>query len=158
MTSLSVSPTRASDWPERLIGVLERQKAMIDELVALAQAQAGLIAERHTDRLLELLARRQSIIDEFKAAQGEMSHLTHDLDERLAGAAAPVRERIRALLSGIGHSLRDVMRHDQEDQARLRVGRDAVLQEMTSMDAGRHARHAYAPTSVNGNRFADRRG
>jgi hypothetical protein len=157
MNALS-TPALVSDWSQQLIALLERQKAMIDRLASLAHTQAGLIAERHTDRLLELLAQRQGIIDEFTACQGEMSHLTQELDGRIADAAPPMRERIRGLLASISNALREVMNHDHEDQVRLRGGRDAVLHEMSSMDASRHARNAYASASNQTNRFADQHG
>jgi hypothetical protein len=158
MTPTSTVPATiaVADWPEALVDVLERQHVLVENLAALSQTQASLIADRHSDRLLELLSRRQSIIDEFTVCQTQMSVLSQNLDRRLAQVSGPQRQRIRALIAGISDGLRTVMQRDQEDQQALHQGRSALVAEISGLDAGRQARSAYGPVGAGASRFADR--
>jgi hypothetical protein len=148
----------ARPWPQSLIELLERQHTMVDRLVELAQAQSALIAESSTDRLLELLAKRQAVIDEFTQSQGDLSELTHGLDERLERVSADQRDHIKSVINLIGERLAQVMRRDEEDQAALRSNRQQVRNELTSMGAARQARSAYLGGPSESTRFSDRRG
>jgi hypothetical protein len=149
-------------WADELLDLLSRQQTMVDRLAELADSQAALIAASRTDELLNVLAQRQSLIDEFTASQSRLSVLTGHLDARLAQVEAPQREQIQNRLNAIGERLASVMRRDEDDQARLKAGRDVIRSEMSSMGAARQARHAYVTTpvaaSTSNNRFADRRG
>ncbi len=156
MMPLSSTSAAIADWPEALIDVLERQQTLVEQLASMSQTQAGLIAERRTDHLLELLARRQTVIDEFTVCQTQMSAMSRDLDRRLTTVPPTQRDRIRGLISGIGERLREVMQRDHQDQAALHGGREDVLSEMSSLDNGRQARAAYGPAARSVNRFADR--
>jgi hypothetical protein len=156
----STSEYPAAHWPGPLIDLLERQHALVDRLVDLARAQASLIAERKTDRLLDLLAQRQSIIDEFTASQQQMTKMTEGLEGRLKGVAHTHRERIRSLINDIGDRLGEIMQRDQQDQANLRFGRyqtRVVLQGVGAVRAA-HSAYAVAPHAVGPSRFADHRG
>ena len=145
-----------ADWPDALIDVLERQRDLVEQLSTMSQTQTGLIADRRTDHLLELLSRRQSVIDEFTVCQSQMTAMSQDLDRRLTNASPLTRERIRGLIGGISQRLREVMQRDHDDQAALHGGRDAVLNEMSGLDTARQARAAYGPSAKGVNRFADR--
>jgi len=153
--------TASSSWPADLLGLLNRQQVMVGSLSELAERQAGLIAAARTDELLEVLARRQEIINEFAASQAQLAQLTQGLHERLDQVEPGQRAEIQDRLNGIGDCLASVMRRDEDDQACLKAGREAIRTEMSSMGTARQARHAYgAPPATPGsnNRFADRRG
>lgn len=145
-------------WPQSLIDVLERQHDMVQRLAALAQGQSSLIEESSTDQLLELLAQRQSIIDEFTQSQHELTELTRDLDRRLEGVPESQCDRIRLLIDRIGDGLAQVMQRDEQDQATLRHGREQVRQELSTLGTARQARNAYTTVQSDRNRYADRRG
>ena len=146
-------------WIDSLLGLLERQRTMVLELAALADSQAELIEHNRTDGLLDVLAKRQVLIDEFNACQGPMSQLTHRFDERTAEVSVPDREKIKSLIGIIGEKLAHVMQRDERDQHSLKGSCDGVKQELSSMGAARQARSAYV-TDTRGtlNRYADRRG
>jgi len=160
MSTLNAPPRLP--WPADLLDLLLRQQVMVDRLSQLADSQAELIAAARTDELLNVLSQRQALIDEFTASQSELSELTGQLDRRLAQVEPSQREQIQTRLNLIGERLASVMRRDEDDQARLKAGRDAIRTEMTSMGTARQARQAYVTTpataSTSNNRFADRRG
>jgi hypothetical protein len=145
-------------WSQSLLEILQRQHAMVDDLVALANSQAALIAEGRTDRLLDLLAKRQLIIDEFTASQSRLGEMTRGLEDRLRDVAAGDRDLIRSLINGIGERLAQVMQRDERDQASLRSGREQIKRELSSMSFSRQARGAYSTVRNPETRFADHHG
>ena len=162
MSATSPTTPPRLPWPADLLDLLSRQQAIVDRLSELADSQSALIEASQTDALLNVLAQRQALIDEFTISQAELSGLTGSLDRRLAQVEPSQREQIQTRLNVIGERLASVMRRDEDDQARLKSGRDAIRTEMTSMGTARQARRAYVTTpdaaSGTNNRFADRRG
>jgi hypothetical protein len=152
-TTLNVTST-----PESLLQILERQHSVAGDLVRLAESQATCIAEDRTDRLLDLLAQRQSLIDQFTASQAEMGNLTRGLGERFEGMSEPQRRRIKELVSDISQALARVMQRDAQDQATLKASKRRVADELTSLDAAKQAHNAYRQEPAALNRFADQRG
>src|SRR5262245_58112427 len=65
----------ATQSTDRLIGQLERQQVLVEELWDLARRQGALVEVGDAEGLLTLLAQRQSITDQFLAAQEGMASL-----------------------------------------------------------------------------------
>lgn len=156
MSTLKI--TQPSNWLHSLLTLLEQQRAMVNELVSLAQSQAALIAAGRTDRLLDLLAKRQAIIDGFTTSQSRLAQLTGGMDERMNGAAPQDRDRIKSLINEIGERLSQVMKRDEEDQKLLRSSRDQVVQEMSKLGTVKQAHGAYRAHAPATTRFADQHG
>lgn len=144
--------------PQSLLEVLMAQREMLDRLVTLAQSQGALIADGHTDRLLELLAQRQGIIDEFTASQHLLSELTRRLDHCVDATNANDRARVHTLITEISERLNHIMARDEQDQALLRSSRDHVKRELHSIGTARQATGAYRTVQPPTTRFADQRG
>lgn len=147
-----------ASWPRPLLDLLERQHAIVQQLAQLAESQSELVSASHADRLLDLLASRQRLIDEFAATQPRLAELTTGMEARLETVAPAQRDRIRSLIDTIGERLADVMRRDEQDQALLRSNRDQVKQELATLGAAKQARNAYTTGGPFTNRYADRRG
>lgn len=150
--------TQPSNWLHTLLTLLEQQRSMVNDLVALAQSQAALIAEGKTDRLLDLLAKRQAIIDGFTTSQSQLAELTGGMDERMDGTPPHERDRIKSLINEIGERLSQVMKRDEEDQKLLRSSRDQVVQEISKLGTAKQAHGAYRTNVSPTTRFADQRG
>jgi hypothetical protein len=155
MSTLNI---RQSNWLHSLMTLLQQQRAMVDELVTLGQSQAALIAEGRTDRLLDLLAKRQALIDGFTTSQSCLAELSGGLDERMDAAAPHERDRIKMLINEIGERLSQVMKRDEEDQKLLRSSRDQVVREMAKLGTARQARGAYRAAPPSTTRFKDQHG
>lgn len=156
---MSITETKpATASPASIVALLEKQHAMLGELVSLAASQAAFINQGDADQLLNLLAKRQAIIDEFTNSQSELASYTQALDEKLENLDGPERERIKTLVNEIGDRLAQVMRRDEEDQALLRRSRDHIKNELSGLDSARKARSAYRPQHERTDRFADRHG
>jgi hypothetical protein len=147
-----------TDWETSLLALLERQHELADDLDALAQRQAEHIANSNTDALLRLLADRQTIIEQFTRAQGELTALTGDIETRLRTLPEEKAQRIQHLIADIGQRLSGVMQRDAEDQRTLEKARSAKRDELTALDQSRQARVAYMNRADVGSRFSDRKG
>jgi hypothetical protein len=146
-----------SAWAASVIGALEAQHALIEELAPLAERQGELIREGRSDALLDLLAQRQQIIDRFLTEADRLSGEVGDLTGRLESLAGPTRDRIRGLVSEIDARLAHVLTLDERDQQSLRDARDETRQQLAGLDTGRTARNAYVARAAT-NRYADHRG
>lgn len=150
--------SESSEWSASLIELLERQRALVGELAELARQQSGLTGTGQTEALLQLLGRRQEIIDRFGVAQEDLARITGGLSERLHDLAEPQRRQIRSLIDEIGESLADVLQRDEQDQETLRASRDHVRREIATVDTSKQAHRAYVQRKVVDNRFADSKG
>lgn len=144
------------EWAATMIQTLEAQQALLDELEPLAERQGQLIREGRSDALLDLLSKRQDLIDRFLTTSERLGDQT-DLADRLHELPEASRQRVRELVARIDGRLARVLELDERDQGALRDARDGSRRELASLDAGRTARNAYVQRS-GGNRFADHRG
>jgi hypothetical protein len=125
--------TKEQDGAAPLDDLLAGQEELLDELDALAGRQSELVAQARTEALLELLARRQVVIDRFLDRQRELGALA------ATGAVILERPGARERLERLGARLGEIIRRDDDDGARLRAGRPA----MPAAEALRRARSAY---------------
>ena len=147
----------STDWSSSLLGALEGQERLLDELAPLAERQAELVKSGETEALFGLLAQRQRIIERLVSAQERLASLTGD-QERLQSLDDDRRTRIRRLIARIGEGLSRIMDGDARDQRVLASARQRIANEIASVGAARHVREAYRPGGVIAPRFADRRG
>ncbi len=146
------------DWSASLIELLERQRALVGELSELARQQAGLTESGQTEALLQLLGRRQEIIDRFAVTQEDLGRLTGGLSERVRDLAEPQRRQIRSLIDEIGEAMADVLQRDEQDQEALRASRDRIRRDIATVDTSKQAHRAYVRGKLIDNRFADSKG
>ena len=151
---MSGTQPRAADV---LIGQLERQQQLVEELWELAQRQGTLVESGDSESLLTLLAQRQSITDRFLAAQEDMTGLCEAC--RAEGASTgQSRQRIAALMDGVSRRLEEILARDEQDRALLEACRRRDSQKLSGLSAGRDAQRAYVRARTVINRFADRKG
>lgn len=146
---------------ERVLELIERQQSLAQQLERLAMQQSHLIEQGQTPALLDLLAKRQGVIDSLLAAQGEMRAVAPKLER--AEITDALRSRLNALIDDVSRRLEVVMAVDERDKTSLRVERDAVRTELSAAGAAQQARSAYlsrghAAAQPVGNRFSDHKG
>ncbi|MCI0364696.1 MAG: hypothetical protein L0Y44_09955 [Phycisphaerales bacterium] len=130
-------------WLPSLLEIFERQNGILDRLDQLSEVQSTVIADGRTDRLLDLLGKRQRLIDELLASQTGMSELTGDLGRRVESIAPLQRDRIASMVKAIGERLARVINRDEKDQQTLGANRDQPRLTATRCVSARHARTAY---------------
>ncbi|MHC4991296.1 MAG: flagellar export chaperone FlgN, partial [Planctomycetota bacterium] len=150
---MSVS-TETSSWVASLVELLGAQRDLLGELVPLAEQQGRLIEHGDSAALLDLLSRRQDVIDRFLALADELSVHTGDLTRRLETLPDAIRSDVRCLVDEIDRRLARVMELDQRDQQRLKAARDETRKQLSTLDTGRTARSAYVQPPA-GRRYTD---
>lgn len=143
--------------PGRLERLLERQLGLYGELDALSQMQSDLIESDDPDRLLEVLGRREALVEAILGLNAEMEPLVARW-EREGDSSDDVRARLAAVQS----VARTVAERDERDRAALQRRRDTVADQLASIGRGRGAVKAYGPPGgARGSaapRFQDREG
>ena len=152
-----MTENEANASADRMIELLLHQKELVGQLDALAHGQMELIEAGASDALLDLLGRRQRIVDELTASQDSVVGLSRSLHGR-DNLAAGVRDRITALVDDISDGLLRVADRDEQDRARLRTARERAAEGLSQVRTAKRARQAYVKDRTRNNRFADRRG
>jgi hypothetical protein len=145
------SPTLA----DQLEAVLSEQLGLLGQLDALGQRQSRLIDEDDPDRLLEVLAERQAVIDRMEGCARRLEPLQKRWDVSARWADASARDRIRQRLESIAGLIEVIDRRDAYDRERLEVRRRQIAAELADMDRSRRATEAYLPPPEPGPRYRD---
>ncbi len=153
--------TSRTSTPEEIIETLVRHDALADELGTLTNRQRTLIEEGDTESLLDLIGRRQEILDELLGSNGLLTGETPWI-ETMRRAPEPQRNEAQQLLDRLQGKLAEVMRADERDQKSLRERMDETRVEMSSGGRARVAHAAYAGGSTRAAganpRYTDRKG
>lgn len=149
----------ASQWRDRLVPMLDRQREMLGRLQQLADRQEALIRDGKVDALLSLLNERQKLIDGYLGMQRDLTPLLENLPAWLEKLSDCDRDRIRAAISEIDGQLDAVLKRDEDDRRLLEESRRGAREQLGTMASAKQARSAYlAPSTSSNNRFADQRG
>lgn len=130
--------------PRILIGQLEEQCELYEQLAGLAEHQRGLIADGQTGRLLEVLAQRQKLVDRlttlaeaFRPYQRNWRDLRSQMNDQDGTRVDELVARMNALLSGI-------LAKDEADVQQLEDRKNATAAELSNVGRGKQAGAAYA--------------
>lgn len=151
MPTIEHDPTPSS---EALIRLLHQQQEFVDQLDRLAGRQAALIADGRCDELLDLLAQRQQVMDQFLDSQDGLARF----DQRAPDLDSGSRQRIASLVESISEGLGRIVRRDEEDRRQLQTSRDRTGSQLASLRTARRAQRAYVSGGSADPRFADRQG
>lgn len=133
----------------RYAALLERQHALATELDGLSRLQESLVEDSEPSagaELVELVARRQVVVDELVRNDGALSAL------RRVFSRADTANR-SAAIAGL---LEAVRTRDEASRKVLEARRDAIAKELVELSAGRRAQGAYGSSVSRGPRFQDR--
>ncbi len=134
---------RENPSPEGLMRLLIEQRDLYRDLEALCQRQRSSITSDRPEALLDVLSRRQRIIQ----ALGRLNEQFAPYRERWAEVYGQLGESARRQAAGclaeIDALLREILRADQEDGAMLSVRRETLSRELGRTVDGRAANSAY---------------
>lgn len=145
----------------RLAGIIDEEHALCIELDSLSLAQSAMVEGGDTDGVLEVLGRRQQIIDRIVVLNTELSPLRERRDELLAVLPAGERQRVRARVDEIADTVERVRARDEQDRQAMERRRTGIAGELSGLTRARGAIAAYgapAAADTNGARFQDRKG
>lgn len=159
---MNTRDTQLSDpAARRLAGIIDEEHSLCVELDSLSQAQSAMVEGGDTDGVLEVLGRRQQIIDRIVVLNTELSPLRERRDELLATLPAGERQRVRDRVNEIADTVERVRARDEQDRQAMERRRTGIAGELSGLTRARGAIAAYsAPGTAdsNGARFQDRRG
>jgi hypothetical protein len=141
---------------ERLIGLLEQQRDVYQQLRSLAQRQGAMISSNDADGLLELLSARQKLVDRLAQLNDALMPMRQRWQELLGEMPEQVRKQIRTLVLEVNDLLQSILTTDARDTQELSARQVSVGRELSRATTGRKAHLAYAPGSKGAARFVDR--
>lgn len=139
----------------QLEATLAEQVGLLGQLDALGQRQSRLIDEDDPDRLLEVLAERQAVIDRMEGCARRLVPLQQRWDVQSGSTDVGARDRIRQRLESIAGLIDAIDRRDAYDRDRLESRRRQIAGELGELDRSRRATGAYLPPPTQAPRFRD---
>lgn len=152
---------RPEVWAPRLERVLTQQADLYAGLDALGAQQRSLIEGGKTDELIELLGRRQAMIEQITALNSDVEPFTRCWDELAARLEEPQRERIRGQIDRLQETIDRITARDEADRRLLEQRKAKTADDLNSISGQRRAVAAYgSPPGSHGSgpRFQDREG
>ncbi|WP_428386569.1 flagellar export chaperone FlgN [Mucisphaera sp.] len=153
--------------PQQLLDLVVRQRDLYKTLGQLATQQHDLIESGETPKLLSLLTRRQTLLDQLKTIAEAIRPYRAAWDDVRAKLSQPHRDELRALLDETDNLMRDIMARDRADgdslqQARGKVtaklGRSGIASQAARAYQGAAAAQPPSSTLPPSSRFTDRQG
>lgn len=129
----------------RLSAIVRAQHGLAVELERLTAGQRAVVESDDGQALLQLLARRQSVIDQLSAATAELEPYRARWASLLSVVPPGRAAELQRTLAETGAIVSRVREGDRHDHASLMRRRDALRQEMDTLDAGKDASAAYDP-------------
>jgi hypothetical protein len=143
----------------RISGAIDRTHAVYQELDAVSRSQEDLIDRDEGQELLELLARRQVLVDRLTELDRDLTPLRQEWDRSGASAPASQRAHVQSRLAAIADLASWVAHRDSAAVRGLQRRRDALAEELADLGRSKSARSAYGSTPpAGGPRFQDREG
>jgi hypothetical protein len=132
----------------QVLALLREQKRGYQELQELAEQQRSLIRAEQPEELLNLLARRQRLIETIARTHRQLVPCQKDWEGVKALLPQRCRDEIQSLLAEIQALLNVVLARDQEDCQELSARKQHVAGQLTAAVRGRAANQAYTPNQA----------
>ena len=138
-----------SEW-QLVEQLLERQQELFTRLDAMSARQSQLIEGDQTDQLLELLASRQSLVDQIAQTSSMLEPYRASWESVMSGANETGRLRIRRRLDALAGLAERVAARDESDRRTLEQRRESIAAEIVQVNRGRGAMAAYQTGAQSG--------
>lgn len=140
----------------RLEELLSLQQRYFSELESLGRTQSTLVEEERTTELLDLLGRRQRLIEGIAEINALLEPFRSRWDDVMRGLPPDMQDRVRRRVDALAGAAARIAERDEADRRNLERRRDAVAHELARLDRNRGALAAYGNTPAPGARFQDR--
>lgn len=149
-----------TNWAGDLIALLEQQRDIYRRLDELSQSQSELVASGEAEPLLDVLAQRQSLIDELTRVNGRLDPYKQQWPTLFNQLDDASQQRIRALIDEVQKLLDRIIEQDEKDRQALSAQRDRAGDSMRQLSAGSAVNQAYGRHAggTDHSRFTDQQG
>ncbi|MEQ9459588.1 MAG: flagellar export chaperone FlgN [Phycisphaeraceae bacterium] len=151
--------------PQALLDLVVRQRDLYQSLGSLSEQQQRFIDAGDTAKLLMVLSRRQTILDDLRIIAESLRPFRESWDDVRASLEQDDRERLRGLLDETDELMRSIMARDRADGDRLQQARGRVSKQLGRNSMATQATRAYQGTSQrppanlpSSSRFTDKQG
>jgi hypothetical protein len=139
--------------------LLRQQQELFTSLDALSIQQAELIESAQTDRLLEVLAERQVLIDAIARLNIDIEPWRARWSEFISALSEAERQHIRQCVEAVAALAERIAARDDRDRSLMEARKGAIAAELGNINRGRGAMAAYSsggPRPESSPRFQDR--
>lgn len=144
MSTEQAATAMGSDQQADLLALLAEQCALCRELTGLKDRQRALIAADQAEELLEVLGRRQGIIDRLGALGRRMRPYQQRWSEVRSVLGPEVSRQVDEMLLEVHGHLAGILEGDKADAELLASRRQATGRDMSRLKRTRLAGAAYA--------------
>ena len=160
--AIHASEPAASDHEinsEVLISLLRKQLDSYKQLHELSNQQAQLVTQGHPGQLLEVLAKRQSLVDALTQINGELQPYRHQWKKVLSTLSPHEHQQVRQLVTQVETLLADIIKQDNHDRQQLELSKGLVADALSKTTQASAAMTAYkSQSTIGNNRLAKREG
>jgi hypothetical protein len=128
--------------PDPIIVALEQQVACYERLAKLAAVQHEYVQQSQTEELLDVLARRQAVLDQVAGFERTIAPAKERWSEYLARLDAGRRARAEALMAETRRLLEEITTADRND---------ALVLQQRKLNLGRQIQQAQTARTLNRN-------
>lgn len=144
---MTAAATTPYDIPA-LVAMLQRQRALYVQLQELSQRQSPLVEQGQAEALLEVLGRRQKLIDELMRINEQVAPYREDWPRVWRQVPESDRPEVSDLLKDVSDRLAAILDQDESDRRRLQSSHDSVKTELRRVSGGTLAVRAYGASPV----------
>ena len=141
-----------------VLGGLTRQQEILESLRQLAESQGPLIDAGEHDSLLELVHRRQELVESLGQMCSGMSDEMEQVRLGMESLNGDLREEISSRVSTVQQLVNTIAAMDMDDARRLSEQQSGCRTRLDEMTSAATARNTYRPVSSSQSRFADAKG
>lgn len=143
-------------WAPRLSRILERQQQLYEQLEMMGADQRRVIDAGQTDLLLEILGRRQQVIDQIATTNDEVLPFSKSWDRLAPMLSEQQRTLLRERFDRVATAVERICRRDESDRQALEAQRRRVGEEVAQLARAQDAVAAYGRPADSSARFEDR--
>ena len=144
MSTARAAAAMGRDQHSDLLVLLTEQCALCRELAGLGERQRSLIAADQAEELLQVLGRRQGVIERLGALSDRMRPYQQNWPQVRAGLSQEVGRRVDEMVSEVNSHLSSILDGDKADAELLASRRQAAGANVSRLKATRLAGAAYA--------------
>jgi hypothetical protein len=145
-------------WAPRLGRLLDRQRDLYEHLAGLAEEQSACIESDRTDGLLDVLARRQVVIEEISRINEDVAPFVRTWATLVVSLPERHRSALRTRFDAVARLVDRIAARDEADRAALERRRESVGLDIQSISRSRGAVTAYSRLPQSDPVFQDRHG
>jgi len=141
-----MAESKARRAAQVLMGLLDRQRQLYRHLQSLVDRQAEWVSAGNPDGLLQVLAQRQTLLEDVKKTNDALLPFRQRWDAVCQMLDEQQRSQVTEAVNEINQRLQTIMQRDQKDSEMLQLRCRKIGQQLQMARIGRTAVRAYGTT------------